>query len=180
MGWTSSYNWQSKKDVIEEVTSSVHWGKKFNILNQSLRGNNLWVLVEYAEGDRKGNQFISLFLLSKFDEGYAYKDLDESCGPYYYNCPLSFIKSAEIAGGYLSETAKDWREKVKSFHKQQSEKRQKAQSLKSGMKVKLYGVIYELIEKYSGRQGWEVKSLNDNRTYRMNCKQVSKAELVLA
>jgi hypothetical protein len=50
MGWTSSICWGSKADVVEEVTSTSHWGENFNILKTSIKGKCLWVLAEYKQG----------------------------------------------------------------------------------------------------------------------------------
>lgn len=179
MGWTSSYSWKTKQDVMDEVLSSTYWGKKINVLKHSLRGNCLWVLAEHTREDLKGkNQFISLFLLSKNDGCYAYKPMDESCGPYYYNCPLTYIDSVEKHGGEVDAITRNWRQSVKDYHQNAKLKKQAVKSLAPGMKLKLYGVVYGLIRKHSGRKGWEVQSLSDGCFYRMTCKQVSSAELV--
>lgn len=179
MGWTSSYNWITKASVIEEVISNTHWGERFEVLKHSVRGSRVWVLAQHVQPEKKGQQIIVVFLIKKFnDREWGYKDIDESCGPLYYDCPLSFISSAEKAGGPLNASAQSWREDVRTFHAQQKEKRQQVSTLKSGMQLILYGVTYELLEKNSGRKGWKVRSLSDNQLYTMSAKQVGQAEQV--
>ena len=94
MGWTSSSSWVTKQDVVEHVTSQYVWGEKFNILKTSDKGKCFWLLVEYTQGERKGQRFIALFLINRESKEWGYKDMDESCGPCYYNCPVSFINEA--------------------------------------------------------------------------------------
>ncbi len=44
--------------------------------------------------------------------GWGYKDMDESSGPYVFNCPLSYLEMVPCPGGYATE----WRESVHAYH----------------------------------------------------------------
>jgi hypothetical protein len=60
------------------------------------------------------------------DYGWGYKDKEESCGPYYYSCPLKYPNMVPFDryGGNV-----EWREPVVSHHQRITEKqRQKAAS----------------------------------------------------
>lgn len=176
MGWTFSYNWQQKKDIVEHC---LDFGENYKVLKHSVKGNHLWVLAQHIKDNKPGVMFIALFLLSKSQGEWGYKDLDDTCGPYYYDCPISYVKAVKESGRELSKTSSEWMEKVEQHHTIVAEKRKKSKALKPGDKVNFQGVIYQLIKKYGGRYGWEVRSMQDHGIYRMKAKQVSASELVL-
>lgn len=55
---------------------------------------------------------------SKRDEGWGYKDMDESVGPFYYSCPLSYLEMVPVVSN------EEWRQCVRDFHERQRAKRQ--------------------------------------------------------
>jgi MinD superfamily P-loop ATPase len=123
-------------------------------------------------------KFIALFVIEKNDGEWMYKDMDESCGPCYYNCPLAFIAIAKESNAEPGAYAKTWREKVIQFHKDAKTNRDIKSKLVAGAKIKLYEVLYELLYKLDGRKGWSVRSLKDNLQYRMTAKQVNQSAVV--
>ena len=54
------------------------------------------------------------------DCGWGYKDLEESCGPYYYSCPLKYLAMVPLDQYGGNET---WREQVQEHHKSKKAKR---------------------------------------------------------
>jgi hypothetical protein len=175
MGWTYGNDWRTKNDIIEHCTQV---SKSLTKLDHAVRGNNLWLLLQVNEGERKGDIFVTLILLQKDDGIYGYKEFDDTSQPYHYNCPIGFIKRTVASGRTLSDCTKTWHEKVFEYHAMQRERAKKRASVKAGMKLKFQGVIYELISKYSGKKGWLVKSLSDNATYRMKACQISLSQVV--
>jgi hypothetical protein len=178
MGWTSSWAWNRKEKIVEHVISAEMWGANFSILEHTVRGNRVWVLAEYAQGEKVGQRFIALFLLSYHDREWAYKDMDESCGPCQYDCPISFIKRAREVDAPIGDYAKEWREKVIQYHTNKNANRKRKAVLKPGMKLQYQRNVYELIEKCSGRLGWNVRDVATNNEYRLMSKQVTAAQLV--
>lgn len=178
MGWTSCSYWASKADAVKEVTSASHWGENFNTLKTSTKGKCFWVLAEYKQGEKQGMKFIALFVIEKSEGEWMYKDMDESCGPCYYNCPLLFIAIAKESNDEPGGYAKTWREKVIKFHKDAKINKDIKSKLVAGAKIKLYDVLYELLHKLDGRKGWSVLSLKDNIQYRMTAKQVNQSAVV--
>jgi hypothetical protein len=177
MGWTYGSDWTSKQEIVDHC---IDWGDKFTKLDHAVRGNHLWVLIQYGEGDRKGDVFVALYLLQKDGREWGYKDMDDTCGPYYYDCPLSYIKRTIESGRTPRQTTLEWHEKVKLHHATKAVKRQKTSLLKEGLKIKYQEVIYKLMDKYPGRKGWKVMSLEDNSIYRMTAKQTSESEIITA
>ena len=78
--------------------------------------NHLWVVKEISGVNDKGlrivdNYVIVLYLLKKESGCWGYKGMEESCEPFYYDCPLEFL---EYELNY--HTCPDWRKAVKAYH----------------------------------------------------------------
>jgi hypothetical protein len=135
MGWLFTQG-QSRKALIGRVTRP--WGvdldpaqyegaarAEHRAVRRCWKGNvthsgRLWVLFETRFLDAAGAPFeartrrwIGLFLCehSPQDQGWGYKDIDESMGPYEYDCPLAYVDAASAPEG---EHAGPWREKVRA------------------------------------------------------------------
>lgn len=79
------------------------------IKRHCLRGNVLWAVVQ--EGD--GRKWIACTLLSNGGRsGWGYKELDESCHPFYYSCPMSYLTMVPVA-------CQEWRDAVIAYHNKQ-------------------------------------------------------------
>ena len=103
-----------------------------NALKWSLVGNNLWGLFEHTEQDelqgygKEGDKFIVLFKIQSFGKGdYGYKVMDESQHPYYYDCPLTFLKEANTP-------CAEWRAEVYKHHARKKEVRDLTKNIKVG------------------------------------------------
>ena len=182
MGWTYSSSWQTKKQVIDAVTSQSHWGENFHILKKSIRGNHLWVLVQYADTpetqkkQKAGLKFVCLFLLSKDAGEYGYKDIDETMGPCELDCPKSYIEEAEQTGSGINEYARNWREKVIAYHAKKNTNSKRA--FKAGDIVQYYDRQYILCEKAGPRLGWLVKDRESGNRYRMKQTQLNAGKVI--
>lgn len=134
MGWTTIPSY-TLDDLIKErtdrtprtFTSSEGKDIVWEVLDHSKRGNRLWKLVRYVK-DGTETVYIALDLLSYSKEhGAGYKDMDESVGPCYYDCPLKFLKKASPPEG---EYAIGWREKVVQWHKTSAADRKRMNEMK--------------------------------------------------
>lgn len=163
MGWMLSYSWPNKKVLVNYLTSPRRLGDNNKLLASSVRGNHHWYVVERADS---GERFIGLDLMSfKKGEG-GYKDMCESMGPYYYDCPLKFLKMVPVANA-------EWREKVRAFHSM----KKNAPQFTTGDRVVYSNVVYSL--HYSmGRKGWAVKRASDDMLFRLNHKQLLASDLL--
>ena len=105
MGWSIHYAWQSKDAVVSGITTSCDY---FDVLDYSVRGNVVWT-VEHKKADN--NKRIGCYLLEyrREDKCYAVKALTEADGPFYYSCPLKFLKM-------VPEVNATWRADVRAFH----------------------------------------------------------------
>lgn len=109
MGWT--FTKSSRADLIEEITrdQSLANGGVCRTLRKSFRGNVMYTLLaETREG--KTTKLIGVTLLAREGSSWGYKDMDETMGPHYYDCPLSFLDEADAP---RNETAAEWRATVR-------------------------------------------------------------------
>ena len=112
MGWLFNPSWQNKADVIAHVTEEYH---TFKTLRSCVRGNILWALHWLRRTSGEEIQFITCYLLKKTNGHWGYKDMDETVGPFYYSCPLSYL---DAAGDPSNELSARWRKKVRTYHAQ--------------------------------------------------------------
>lgn len=130
MGWLFPYHTFSKQSLVSFI---MHENPSVEYLAHSLRGNTLWTVerVKKQDGTFTDNA-IGCYLISKSRETgtFGYKDLCESMHPYYYDCPLKFLKMAPISNN-------DWRVGVYAYHESKAQKKQAFKGLKVGCKVQL-------------------------------------------
>lgn len=145
MGWL--YGWSTRKELADHLIS----GNGVHTVAHCFKGNNLWAVQEYTYPARTYDdkphpkagetvRFIALYLLRGSNgsrDGWGYKDMDESAGPYYYNCPLSYL---DMVPEPDAEFAKCWRIKVREYHAKAT------RQLTRGQQIKLYGQDYEVVE----------------------------------
>lgn len=94
MGWTESSEWGSKESLVQYLTSPSYLGDSLKLIASAVRGQTLWEVVECVRDTqyhREGHRVILCFLMRANSGSWAYKDMDESMGPYDASCPLKFF-----------------------------------------------------------------------------------------
>ncbi len=173
MGWTYNAHPCSKESFVKQILM-----ESGAILAHSVRGNRLWTI--YQPKGSEADPFILLFLLSRSNGCWGYKDMDETMGPYFFDCPLSFldIVPEPEKGCHLSlgETGKSWRDHVREYHAKRREDASRRPEV--GDKVIIsndtypgYGGEYTITHNL-GRRGFML-----NEVLRINCRQVKKVEV---
>jgi hypothetical protein len=146
MGWL--YGWDTRKQLVDHLIK----GNGVTTLKHCFKGNNLWAVQEGYKSDGTPIRFIGLYLLRGSNgsrDGWGYKDMDESAGPYYFNCPLSYLDMVACPGGHATE----WREGVRAYHAKANQK------LVAGQRIMLYGKEYTVGQRENGHQYiWEYDS----------------------
>lgn len=161
MGWTFNAHPCSKESFVNQILM-----ESGSILAHSVRGNRLWTI--YQPRSAGADPFIVLFLLKCSDGCWGYKDMDETMGPYFYDCPLSFLNKTP-------ETGNSWRNDVRAYHAKK--RKESAQPRpKVGDKITLcntkfpgYGGTYTITANL-GRKGFML-----DRLLRINCRQIKQA-----
>jgi hypothetical protein len=132
MGWLITK--QNRKEMIASRImghTSRKPGTELVVVTECLRscyrGNAytgvLWKVMQTTIHDfsspgnkrTKVTKWIGLDLLcyNKASHGWGYKDMDESVGPHYYSCPLSYL---DVVPQPESTFCRDWRDKVRAYH----------------------------------------------------------------
>lgn len=140
MGWLFSSRWTNKQEMRRHLTEE----NGIKTIKSCWKGNNLWAVQEYtySDGPEAGKtvRFVALYLCRFHKDEGGYKDMDESSGPYYYNCPISYIEMVEAherenCYGPRSYAA-EWRESVRKNYAKAN------RMLAIGQIFKLYGKEY--------------------------------------
>jgi len=132
MGWSFTVTKKTNKEVIlSEVSSS----EKCEILEVSLKGNVGYVLLRNKETQLS---WIEVVLIQRRNGEVGTKWMEESMQPYYYDCPLKFLKLASSA---TSEGAQKWRELVIEKHNKNKQSKTLISTLKTGQVIGNYFFI---------------------------------------
>lgn len=112
MGWTYSYGCTEKSQIRDEILRDFR-NASYTVLRHATVGNHLWLAIDKRPADGSAPQrAIVLCLLTKRDGIWGYKDMDETMGPYYYDCPLSLLALFPAP----SPDAGAWRDQVRDYH----------------------------------------------------------------
>lgn len=144
MGWL--FNDGTDKKALVKSLNQQRTTDKLKIIASRLVGNHHWYVGETAEG----NRFIGLDLIQVSKGRIGYKDMDESMGPYYNDCPLSFLKLAPYVEGFSGQHSAAWRERVVAHHARKANK----PNFVENMVVQFGGMHYTLYRKVG--YSWEV------------------------
>ena len=102
----------TRKGMIRDLTKTEeNEHGKWETLRHCMRGNNLW--TKQRTTDKKTGKvitYVCLYMLQNHGDGvWAYKPVDETMGPNYVNCPLSYLEGLSEPQGF----AMKWRNNVK-------------------------------------------------------------------
>ena len=128
MGWTSFADHtpsESRADIIRrEFTQAATeknphaWG--FESITE--RGSTLYAIMHRDTPD-KPRQYFGLVVLTERRGGqFSYKDMDESCGPFYCDAPLGMIDKLDRLDPAPTASAAKWRQAVRDHHAQKAAK----------------------------------------------------------
>lgn len=113
MGWTSEYVRFKSKDTarIREHFECQWNNENFQIIDFSRVGNTLYMAIEHIP---KGNVFAMVVRISFEGRLFYWKDMEESMGPYYHDCPLRILKKLSPTDNTY---ALEWRKRCWEHHK---------------------------------------------------------------
>jgi hypothetical protein len=140
MGWYGAYEWQSRGDVIRALNApkGEYDEAHSKLVKAASVGSNLWQVRELV---KTGERCIILHMIQGGKrEGFTYKPVEETMGPYQYSCPLSYLDLAPQPlgpDGKPHEWSEKWRAGVREYHAAKAAKRALARGLKVGSKVRL-------------------------------------------
>ncbi|MDQ0072603.1 hypothetical protein J2W34_004408 [Variovorax boronicumulans] len=159
----------TRDQAIHDELANV--GAYATVLARRAIGNRLWFLGQTRAGENAGRKWIGLTLIDCRNGEVAVKGMDETCGPCYYDCPLSFLAQADAPTGPYAGL---WREKVRAFHASRSARRT---AIRPGVRIS-YGTEVYVLQRCLGRRGWDVERESDGQAFRMKSRQLGSAALL--
>lgn len=124
MGWTgiqyrgeNSHTTFTRQDAIELIRSQFYDYELACIhlkqANDNVEHNVIYTVQRKLYGN--GKIFIGVVLVDIEDGELLYKEMDETVGPSYYDCPIKFF---DFVKEPPNELAKNWREQVRKQSKE--------------------------------------------------------------
>ena len=170
MGWTTSVYWPSRQAIVQDrIASWTYYNPKRDrttisrTLAYCVRGHCLWKVVQHTQYAGETEDwitrqitFIALDLIKNYgkNEGWGYKDMDETVEPMYYSCPLKYLELQPRVDCQV------WRDAVVAYHARRNLK------LYPGLIVGLSGCTPNLVKiEQAGRK--ITASARDGGLYRI-------------
>ena len=167
MGWT--FGQQTRRELIAELTPAERRdanGRIFRTLKHCCRGNVLYAVHESTPAEGPSRKWIGLYLLQRDGDLWGYKDMDETMGPYYYHCPLSYL---DLADAPANEYAAEWRAIVR-----QEAAKKAAQQAKKPQPGETWGLVNCRIPHVRIRSVKPLRGSYQGSTYKLKKKQLGE------
>ena len=125
MGWSGPYVGKNpSSDVVNSFADQQLESPEFTIFDRSgWIGNHRYYLCELNHGVERDNptrMFVTV-LLKEMRQGYLmFKGMDDSVGPFYYDCPIRLMNGVEQYPP-RNELSANWRERVREYHQNMKE-----------------------------------------------------------
>ena len=87
----------------------------YEILKSSMVGSTYYAAIQRTERATGQTECYALIVLTtnNYRDGFCYKQMDESCGPFEDKCPLAILNLLTPTD---SECANEWRARVRTYH----------------------------------------------------------------
>jgi hypothetical protein len=149
MGWSFHYA-TTRAQLIEYLLEPIAYTRDdgtevaIDTLRHTCTGNNLWAVRERRITGEDPVRYVLLCLLQadRKNNGWGYKDMDESSGPYHFACPLSYL---DLLTEPINDWSREWREKVRAYHAERAQIR----ALEPGAAIAIYGKPYTFLGRFS-------------------------------
>jgi len=180
MGWTFFHDTGETVGQIctREFQSDNPGVVKFSVVDQSTRGS-VWYAIGRIDRPNEAPVFYGLVWLTSRKQGeFGYKDMDESCGPYYWDMPKRLLDQLDKLAPNPPGCALDWRARCRA---KLADKRKNNRIFTPGQLVQFgsTGRVYELISPAGPRRGWHVKLSGANGSlYRANARQMAQCTVI--
>jgi hypothetical protein len=112
MGWIFPHGASRKQVILELTKREDNEHATIETLRRCTRGNVLWEKKRiHSKQTGKEHIFVMCHLLQRSGDSWGYKSMDESAGPNYYHCPLSYLDGLDEPEGF----AAGWRDSVRAY-----------------------------------------------------------------
>lgn len=133
MGWTYSASWPTAKAVHAELLDDLKRAG-LEVLGSAATSYGRHFYVAVARPHEPATMFVAAIEgTSRGDRPeWGYKDMSESMGPFYFDCPLSLLAKL---GPTENASSLEWRANVRAFHARRQAGAQAVKVAKKGDKV---------------------------------------------
>lgn len=153
MGWTGIHaDFYKNGKVDRKAEMDYRWTQEesedyaqLRVLKSSMVGSVYYAAVEVSENEKMVQVFGVTGLTSVDNNDYynfSYKDIDETMGPYSYDCPIGILN---LLTDTDNENALEWRKECRKRHEEKKRKQKIRNSLVEGKKYKVR--LYDWKEK---------------------------------
>lgn len=154
MGWTEIYREKPdtvsvRASVMRELFNEDGFTHPTKVLKHRMIGTTWYALVETQQEDGSSYKWFVICLTewSKKDGILRYKMMDNSCGPYYYDCPISWFKGVPV----YNEHDREWRDGCIAKQAKKQEETKKSKTMSSLMKE---NAVATFSVEYCGEKEW--------------------------
>lgn len=132
MGWTyyTAKFWKKGKiDRKAECDEHLTWSNENGVrrvLKSAMVGSTYYGAIEHIKPNGDRRVWCAIFLTSVDGWDFGYKDMDETCGPYQYDCPKSIL---DLLTPTDNEFALKWRKACYDNLEKKKAKRKNPNSL---------------------------------------------------
>lgn len=109
MGWDTTCVRQTKAEYVKQLLSEIRTDS-VEVLGHHSNRTGLWCAIR---SKTTGDEVVVLFLIEKQGAYWSCKSMDETSGPYYYDCPLKLLGMTK---GTDHENSVNWRKRVRYYH----------------------------------------------------------------
>lgn len=125
MGWLYKWACPTRKHIVDDLVGQYSTnGWEILEKGSTAYGRRLWMCMRHPQSNG-GKSFVVLFLLGSSDGYWGYKDIDETMGPYQWDCPAKVLDAADPPA---NEWATKWRAIVRQTHAERRERAAKRRS----------------------------------------------------
>jgi hypothetical protein len=169
MGWTY-YNDTPQLSRAEMITREFT-SPACGVESIAEKGSTLYAIL-WGEHDGGRYYFGCVFLTSRRKGEFGYKAMSEDMHPFYYGMPARMLARLETLAPNPPGQGAEWRAKCREHAKPKP-----APRLVGGHIVTYCGHQYRLDHPAGPRRGWVVVRVSDGQPFRMNARQLSRAEV---
>jgi len=180
MGWTSCRTATKQSVIADEVLpnyTSRETGKTYKTRKWTLRGSQCWSIrdIYNTAGELEGS-IICLILFESHGGSLAWKNMDETAGPFYYDIPLGYLDESTLppdVSEYAAQSVAEWRAQVRQQADAKNARAMAAKTYRPGDIITLREGFtpnrFELVQKIGA--SWQ--GIADGRVYKLGPKALA-------
>lgn len=143
MGWTSFHvntDWKgrvNRKEILDKIFTSKSKTCEWKVEKSIVVGTTYYCAIKRTILDTGERLIFGMVVLTHIDnncyDNFSYKDMEESMGPYQYDCPMSILNLLDDTD---DDYALEWREKCQQLQEYKKARRKLMKTFEIGDKIR--------------------------------------------